>query len=237
MNTLLALITLAAGMPLFAQQTVSVTGDAEIKVVPDRVVLFLGVEVHSKTLAEARRENDQRVSAVRAAVSRLGVQDSDIQTDFIQMGMAYENDGITPRYYYTRKSIVVTARDVRRMEETLSAAVDAGATHIHGVEFETTKLREYRDQARAMAVKAATEKANDLAAAAGMKVIGGPTGINAPQYGGRSWYGSGWGMGYRGVGAQNVSISSGPESGSGEGSIALGRISVTASISMSFRIQ
>ena len=34
-----------------AQQTIAVTGDAEIKVVPDQVVLSLGVEVHSKILS------------------------------------------------------------------------------------------------------------------------------------------------------------------------------------------
>jgi hypothetical protein len=32
-----------------------------------------------------------------------------------------------------------------------------------------------------------------MSAAAGMKVLGGPTGISSTQYGGRSWYGSGWG--------------------------------------------
>jgi len=130
-----------------AEQTIQVTGDAEIKVAPDQVVLSLGVEVHSKVLDEARRENDKRVRAVRAAVAGLGVEDKEVQTDFIQLGIVTENDGITAKYYYTRKSIVVVLRDVGRMEEVLAAAVDAGATHIHGVEFETTKLRQFRDQA------------------------------------------------------------------------------------------
>jgi uncharacterized protein YggE len=92
----LLLFTCAA----YAQQTISVSGDAEIKVVPNLVILSLGVEVHSKTLAIARED----------------------------------------------------------MEATPAAAVDAGATHIHGVDFETTELRKYRDQARSLAVKAATEK-------------------------------------------------------------------------------
>jgi uncharacterized protein YggE len=223
-----------------ADQTINVTGDAEIKVPPDEVVLSLGVEVHSKDLAEARRENDRRVRAVKAAAAKSGVQEKDIQTDFIQMGIVYQNDGITPQYYYTRKSIVIALRDVSRMEETLGAAVDAGATHIHGVDFETMKLREYRDQARAMAVKAATEKAHDMAKAAGLQVIGGPINIYSANYGGRSWYGSGWGgMGASAMMAQNVTFvaNSGGGGDAGQGTIALGRISVTASVSMQFRIQ
>ena len=95
-----------------ADQTINVTGDAEIKVPPDQVVLSLGVEVHSKSLDEARRENDRRVLAVKAAAARSGVHEKDVQTDFIQMGIAYQNDGITPQYYYTRKSIVVVLREV-----------------------------------------------------------------------------------------------------------------------------
>lgn len=221
----------------FAQQQINVTGEAEIKVVPDQVVIYLGVEVHAKTLAEARSQNDKRVFSVRTGVSSLGVQDSDIQTDFIQLGMQYEADGITPRYYYSRKSVVLLVRDVSLMEQVLTTAVDAGATHIHDVAFETTKLREHRDRARALAIKAATEKANDMAAAAGLKVIGGPTGISSSNYGGRSWYGSGWG-GYRGAATQNVIMDVGPSSSGGSlGTVALGRISVTASVSMQFRMQ
>src|SRR5215813_12945986 len=81
-----------------ADQTINVSGDAEIKVPPDQVVLSLGVEVHSKDLAEARHENDRRVRAVKAAAAKSGVQEKDIQTDFIQMGITYQNDGVTPQY-------------------------------------------------------------------------------------------------------------------------------------------
>ncbi len=150
--------------------------------------------------------------------------------------MQYANDEITSKYYYTRKSIVLVLRDVNRMEAVLAAAVDAGATHIHGVEFETTKLREFRDRVRGLAVKAATEKTSDMAAAAGLNVIGGPIGIYSAQYGGRSWYGNGWG-GSHGMMAQNVFVDSGSGRGEAQGTVALGLISVTASVSMQFRIQ
>ncbi len=225
-----------AALSAHADQAISVTGDAEIKVVPDRVVLSLGVEVHAKALAEARRENDNRIRQVREAMLQRGVDPADIQTDFIQLGMTYENDGVAVRYYYTRKSMVVVLRDIDRMEEALSAAVEAGATHIHGVEFETTKLRQYRDEARALAVKAATEKARDMAAAAGLKVIGNPMGISSASYNARSWYGSGWGGASGAMGAQNVYYSD-AGSAAAQPTVALGRISVTASVSMTFRIE
>jgi hypothetical protein len=235
MKYAVACIALSFAAAANAEQNLNVTGDAEIKVVPDRVVMALGVEVHSKTLADARRENDDRVRKVIAAAAGLGVDRQDIQTDFVQLGVEHENDGLTVRYYYTRKSIVITLRDIHRMEEVLAAAVDAGATHIHNVTFETTELRKYRDQARALAVKAAAEKARDLAGAAGRTVSEKPIGIGTWSYGGQSWYGSWWG-GPRGYMAQNVIQEIGGGS-AGSGTIALGRISVTASVSLTFALE
>ena len=40
-----------------------------------------------------------------------------------------------------------------------SSAIEAGANKVQGLEFLTTELRKYRDQARSMAIKAAQEKA------------------------------------------------------------------------------
>jgi uncharacterized protein YggE len=237
MRTTFATALLCAGIAAAAQQTINVTGDAEVKVSPDQVQISLGVETRAKTMYEARQENDRRVRAVLAAARRAGVQEKDIQTDFIQLGINYQNDGLSVQYYYARKSIELLLRDVNRMEQVLSSALDAGLTHIHGVEFTTTKFREFRDQARAMAVKAAMEKAQDMAAAAGMKVVGGPTGISAAQYGGRSWYGSGWGYGPSASMYQNAIYDAGRNRTDSQGTVAIGRISVTASVSMSFRIE
>jgi uncharacterized protein YggE len=232
--TLTILLACNAG----AAQNISVTGDAEIRVVPDQVVISLGVEVHAKSLSEARLENEKRVRSVLSAAEGLKVQKGDLQTDFIQLGMAYTSDGITPQYYYARKSIVIELHDIDRMEEVLAATVDAGATHIFGVEFETTKLRQFRDQARAIAVAAAADKARDMAAAAGLKVVGGPTGIQSAQYGGRSWYGNWWGGGgSHTMAAQNVMVDPVGAGGAPGATVALGRISVTAAVSMQFRIE
>jgi uncharacterized protein YggE len=173
---------------------------------------------------------------VCSAARGMGIQEKDVQTDFIQLGMEYENDGVTPRYYYTRKSIVLVLHDAARMETVLAAAVDAGATHIHGVEFQTTKLREFRDKARALAVHAASEKASDMAAAAGLKVLGGPVSISSAQYGGGSWYGNGWG-GSHGMMSQNMYQGAGSSGGGPQGTVALGQISVTATVGMEFRLQ
>jgi len=214
---------------------VSVTGDAEIKVIPNQVLISLGVETRDRNLPVARVQNDHAVRSVLDAVARLQIDPADVQTDFIQVNIRYQSSAETiVDHYVVEKSIVITLKDVSKFEPLLSAVLEAGANHIYNVEFMTTELRKYRDQARALAAKAAIEKASDLAAAAGLKVVGKPMNVSSYSYGGGSWYGRLHMMGNTNA-AQNVYQTG--DRGSAEGTIALGKISVTASVSMNFRIE
>ncbi len=230
------LFCLLAHAQVFTNQgnVLSVTGDAEIKVVPNQVVISFGVETRNRNLAAARGQNDTAVRNVLIAVRKFQIDPTDVQTDFIQVDIRYANsvEAIVD-HYVVEKCIAVTLKDVSQFEPLLNAVLDAGANHIYQVEFMTTELRKYRDQARALAAKAAIEKANDLADAAGLKVTGKPTSVSSYSYGGGSTYGR-----LRNGGAnvaQNVYQAG--AGGSTEGTIALGKISVTASVSMNFRME
>ena len=118
------------------------------------------------------------------------------------------------------------------------AVLHAGANQIYDVEFSTSELRKYRDQARALAVKAAIEKAHDMAAAAGFQVSAKPQGISSYSAGGGSWYSMCCGNRYGSQAFQNVVQNvGGGGSISPEGTVALGKISVTASVTMTFGIE
>ena len=148
------------------------------------------------------------------------------------------HDGTVVDYYEVTKRVQVFLRDVSKFEGLLTAVLQAGANHIYDVQFSTSELRKYSDQARALAVKAAIEKANDLAAAAGLKVAGKPVGVSSYSYGG--------GPGTAPA-AATATDRSGPKTwsriwsyGGGigpEGTVALGKIAVTASVTMRFRVE
>lgn len=229
----LMLMSLASAQPFLNQgNTVSVSGEAEIKVVPNEVILALGVETRDHSLSVARSHNDNAVRSVMAAIHSFQIDPTDVQTDFIHVTIHYNNSETVVDHYVVEKSIAVTLKDVSKFEALLSAVLEAGANHVDNVEFLTTELRKYRDEARALAAKAAIEKANDLAAAAGLKVVGKPTSISTYSYGGGAWYGRHYGGGANV--SQNVYQSGG---GGNEGTIALGKISVTANVSMNFRME
>jgi uncharacterized protein YggE len=242
---LLVLAALVFAQPVFAQgllsgsNTLSVTGDAAVNVMPDRVRLFLGVESRNKSLLAAKAENDAGVRKVIAAVRALDVGAGDIQTDYMQVDMSYDsNTGAIVEYYKVTKDMQILLRNVQGFEELLSQTLLAGANHIYDVEFSTSELRKHRDAARALAIKAAQEKANDLAAAAGLRVVGTPLAVSAYSYGGGASYGRWHSRGY-GQMAQNVvqSPGSGGDGIGSDGTVALGKISVTASVAMTFQLQ
>jgi uncharacterized protein YggE len=220
--------------------TISITGDAAINVAPDRVRLNFGVQTRNKALHGAVSSNDAIVRRVIAAARGLQVEEGDIQTENIHVSLAYDShDNTLIDYYEVTKGVQVFLRDVSKFEPLMMAVLRAGANQIYDVEFSTSELRKYRDQARALAVKAATEKANDLAAAAGFKASAKPVGLGAYSAGGGSWYG--FCCGSRGYGSQwiqNVVQNVGGGGGVGpEGTVALGKMSVTASVTMTFGIQ
>jgi uncharacterized protein YggE len=149
-----------------APRTVTVTGEAEVRVVPDEVVLTLGVETWDKNLGRAKEQNDRIVAAVLALAGDHGVPAEHVQTDYVSIDPRYKNGYYEERDfigYFVRKNVVVTLRDLSAFEPLLSDALEAGVNYVHGVEFRTTELRQHRDEARALAIEAAREKAVALA--------------------------------------------------------------------------
>ncbi|HEY7096331.1 MAG TPA: SIMPL domain-containing protein [Terriglobales bacterium] len=222
-----------------SQNTIDVSGDAVIKVVPDRVRLSLGVETRNKDLETATTQNDAIVRRVLGVGRQFQVASDDMQTDYVHVDLAYdEHDNTLVSYYSVSKGVDIYLRDVSKFEPLLKAIFQAGANHVYEVEFSTSELRKYRDQARSLAVKAAIEKANDMATTAGLHVDSKPISISAYSYGGGSFsYGC---CGYHRSSYQSQNVIQeigGAANGIDDGSVALGKIPVSASVSLRFQLQ
>jgi len=217
---------------------ITVTGDAEVRVAPDEAVVTLGVETWNADLTLAKNQNDERVAKVLALARGSGVKPEHIQTEHISVEPRYHDDYERRGFlgFYVRKTIVVTLQDLTQFEDLLTGALGAGATHVHGVQFRTTELRKYRDQARALAVGAAREKAEALAKELGQQV-GQPQTIQEDQNSWWSWYGAWWGASWGGIGMQNVVQNMGGSAMPAEGSFAPGQIAVNAKVTVSFELR
>jgi uncharacterized protein YggE len=220
-------------------RVITVSGDAEVRVVPDEVVLTLGIENWSKDLHVAKGQNDQVVADVLALASGYGIDSQHVQTDYVSIEPRYRNGYYEESDfigYFVRKSVVITLRDLTKFEDLLTDALDAGVNYVQGIQFRTTELREHRDEARALAIQAAEEKANALAEELGQRV-GAPRTTQEVQSGWLSGYNAWWGSRWGGAMAQNVIQELDGVALAGEGSLAPGQISVNARVSVTFELQ
>lgn len=231
----LSLVSLVGHAQSESQRTISVSGDAEVRVVPDEVILALGVETSNVDLEAAKAENDRLAGATIAVVKEHGVEDKHIQTGHISIEPRYEYEYERRNFlgYFVRKSVVVTLRDLDEFEPLLSDVLSAGTNYVHGVDFRTTQLRKHRDQARELALIAAKEKAEDMAGALGQK-IGQPLTIDEGYVHWFSPYGAWWGAGPGGRMAQNVMQESG--GGTADTPTMPGQIAVNANVRVTFAL-
>jgi uncharacterized protein YggE len=103
------------------------------------------------------------------------------------------------------------------------------------VQFKTSQLRQYRDQARELAMKAAREKARDLADTASAQV-GCVLNVDESSW---SYYGNTWQSGRYQPQAQNVmqNASGNAQPPNDDGPISLGQIAVQAEVQVRFGLK
>jgi len=218
---------------------IHVTGDADVKVVPDEVVITLGIQIWDGDLDVAKKQHDERTRKSLNVIKSFGIDPKYIQTEYISISPTYKD---YPEHYdingYTvSKTIVVTLKEISKFENLLSSVLKSGVNYLHNIQFRTTELRKYRDQARSLAIKAAKEKAIALASELGQK-IGEPHSITEQHSGWSSWYGySGWWGSNRGGMSQNVVQNVGGESVSDESTMSPGQITVNARVTVSFELR
>ena len=222
-----------------SSRSIQVSGTALINVTPDRARVELGVQSNGKTIKAVESANNLAIQQVKAALKRMGIEEKDISTDLYIIDPVYEDyDDLHIKGYRIYNTIAVTVREVDKTSDVVAAALGAGANTVGDVQFYTTELRKYRDEARELAVKAAGEKAQALAGAAGAD-IGCVLNINE-----NSWsYYNGWRYGYSNNAnlwtqntIQNQTNSSAYSSLEGDEPISLGQISVNAEVSISYAL-
>ena len=207
---------------------ITVTGEAEIYVVPDEVVFDVTIQTFNRDLRQAKTLTDDKVKGVLALTRRYGIAPADVQTDYIKLEPRYKGNDEARTFlgYLVRKDMVFTLKDVAKAEGLLSDILEGGVTQLNSVGFRTSQLRKYRDQARASAITAAREKAMALTATIGQS-IGKAYSIveDVPQ---------------RIYASQNTSNFMGrvdADSPSSEGTLALGQIKVNARVTVRFELK
>lgn len=75
----------SSGARFDGKPIVTVSGTAQLTVIPDEVVVSLGVHSENVSMSVAIQENNDRVARVLAAIVSLGISAKDYQTDTIRV--------------------------------------------------------------------------------------------------------------------------------------------------------
>ena len=222
-----------------SSRSVQVSGAAVVYVTPDRALLQIGVQSNGATPDVVRSANAQEIQKVIRAVSALGVDAKDIATDHYIVYPVYEDyTSMFIKGYRIDNTVSITLRDVNLADDTIIATLKAGANEVQDVQFYSSELRKYRDQARELAMQAAGEKAQALAQAAGAQA-GCILSISENTW--SQYYGSWRGGRATALWAQNVIQNADPSQGtslqSDDSPISLGQIAVRAEISAGYSLE
>lgn len=148
-----------------------VVGISEVKVVPDQAILEVGVEKQNPSASLAKGSADAAARRILATLHQIGIDEKDIQTTYLSLQPQFDyRKGMKISYFVADQTMSITIRDLRKLDTVLDSLIKVGGDQINSIQYETSDLRKYRDQARDLAVKAAQEKAEALAHALGQEI-------------------------------------------------------------------
>lgn len=156
---------------------VSVVGRGTVDFVPDIANVSLGVTSFKFTTAqEAINDSNGKITKIIAAIKALGVKSEDIQTTnySLQPQYDYSNNTTSITGYNVTQTVTVKVTgidaDANKVNQVLNAGTTNGANQVLGIVFDTSKLEDYKEQARLQAIASAKSKAGDLAKATGVRL-------------------------------------------------------------------
>jgi uncharacterized protein len=158
-----------------APGTIVVSGTGRVSVAPDVADLRLGVAVARPTVEAARAISATTMEAILAAVDAAGVERRDVRTALLSVQPRYEyreNQPPALAGYDLANVVEVTVRDLARLGAVVDGTLGAGATSLDQLTFRVADPEPAEREARLRAMAAARARADVLAEAAGLSIVG-----------------------------------------------------------------
>lgn len=216
---------------------ITVTGEAQVIVSADQVLITVGLEASDLKPAAAKAAGEALLQKFLGVVKQHQLEPHQLNIRQVVIEPVYRwiKSSQTFAGYFVRRTVLITLADKTQLESLLTDLVEAGITQIHRVEFRTTELRRYRDEARVKALQAALAKAQTLAQVLNQKV-GQPLVIQENNEGWHAplW----WGSSAASSGpSQNVSTHLNETAASADQPALPGQVTVSASLTATFELE
>ena len=176
--TLLAVTSTMASAATTSPVEIDVSGSGTVTMAPTVATVNGSIMTNAEVAADAVSQNNATYDRVLAAVQKLGVSRSDVTLSFYNVNYvpkpknAPQQPGFQQTGFTVSRGFTVKVRDLNKAGSVVDAATGAGATDINGVGFGLADDSAARLEATGKAVADARTKAEALAQAAHLHIIG-----------------------------------------------------------------
>jgi uncharacterized protein len=178
--TSILLAALLVANPVLAEEVkmnriISLTGHGEVRAVPDMAVINMGVVSSAETARAALDANTKAMTDLMANLKAANIGDKDIATSNFSVNPRLDygqNGGQVPKLvgYDVTNTVTVIIHKIDGLGALLDKAVSTGSNRINGISFSVSNPDSAMDEARKLAVKDATHKAQIYAGAASINL-------------------------------------------------------------------
>jgi hypothetical protein len=178
----------AGGASDDAREGITVTGTGEVRATPDRADLSFGVQTEGTTAAEALAANSSATRRLIDALKEAGVDGKDLKTEHLDVSPRYDVDKVGEQRSYSANSMVsVGNQPLDRAARLADVGVGAGADNVSGPSLSVADRDGQYRRALERAFEDARDKAEVLAASAGVSLGKVTAIVESDQHGGPVW--------------------------------------------------
>ena len=151
--------------PHSVSREITVTGNGEIDAQPDYVQIQIEVRTEGKDVSIAQQENAFIMNRVIGSLVALNIQREAIQTTAYTISPNYDyiEGRQVFRGYEVQNAITVKITDISQAGTVIDTAVQNGANHVSGIQFEIEDADAYYQTALNLALVNAIAKAKSMA--------------------------------------------------------------------------
>jgi uncharacterized protein YggE len=176
MRILTWVTVLMMGSAVYAETpaTMTVSGAAQVQVVPDMATVTLGTTARDSDAVTAMNTTSEALDAIIARLAAHEIAARDIQTSSLSLreDRRWDNqrNAEISEGFVASNQLRVRVRDLDKLDEVLAASLADGANTLSGLQFGLSDPGPAQDEARQQAVRNAIAKAKLYADAAGVEL-------------------------------------------------------------------
>ncbi len=147
-------------------KAISVTGIARLDVEPDEASVTFTFSSTDKKVSKAHASMKERTDQFTAALKEIGIPKEDIVFGYSSYNPDYVYEEGKPEKvvsFTASTTLSVKTKDFSKIPAIVDAGVASSLMSLGGIEFYSTKLPEHKKTVRDMAIKAARDKAEQIA--------------------------------------------------------------------------